>query len=605
MPLGGAPSDTVTAGRRARRSPHGLAGDRRPLLRRRRERRRRACRAAAARRALRGHRRGGDVGRRARGARRRPAAGRRVQPRRPGRAFPSSGSPTRRRRRDPRAARRGHPRDGLDRRRRGRESRGGGSIAAFSSRGLVLDGGLKPEPRGAGRLGADVGARPRRRRRGSLRDDQRDERRGRGDRRASQRSSRRVGRRSARAGCTGCSSDRRSAPISTRPRRAPVSSISAQRSSRRCSPSRRSSRSARCGTARSRAGAPRSRTSRRAGSSVSIGSAAIAPKGVEITVDPQRVRIRPGGSADVVVRADTSNLSVGGRRCDRRARSAARRLARGARPVGRRGARRRRPRLAGRHRRTTGTRVSDATPAALSFVAGVGDGDARPAGARRRAPRGRALARRDAPRAARAPPRAAARPVHVRAHRDGGRRASGSRAGHVHDSRCVAFPGDGTAASRRTRSSIASADGGPILAPSSRAREATLDVNRRGGVPSPREPVRAGEGAAPPSRRDLRARSESDPRSLAVQEGRRGLDPGVDGRRVDRGLPGLPRDPQHRARAVEGRHPLPPRRHARRGQVARDVDDLEVRADGPAVRRREGRRRLQSEDALAPASSSG
>jgi minor extracellular serine protease Vpr len=43
--------------------------------------------------------------------------------------------------------------------------------------------------------------------------------------------------------------------------------------------------------------------------SVSIGTAAIAPKGVEITVDPLRVRLRPGASSDVVVRASTSGLS--------------------------------------------------------------------------------------------------------------------------------------------------------------------------------------------------------------------------------------------------------------------------------------------------------
>ena len=53
----------------------------------------------------------------------------------------------------------------------------------------------------------------------------------------------------------------------------------------------------------------------------------------------------------------------------------------------------------------------------------------------------------------------------------------------------------------------------------------------------------------------------------------------------------LPRHAQHRPRPVEGRDPLPPGRHARRGQGARDVDDLEVRADGPPVRRRQGRRR--------------
>ena len=42
---------------------------------------------------------------------------------------------------------------------------------------------------------------------------------------------------------------------------------------------------------------------------VSIGNAALAPKGVEITVDPQRVRLGPGASVAVVVRADTVDLS--------------------------------------------------------------------------------------------------------------------------------------------------------------------------------------------------------------------------------------------------------------------------------------------------------
>jgi hypothetical protein len=42
---------------------------------------------------------------------------------------------------------------------------------------------------------------------------------------------------------------------------------------------------------------------------ISIGNASLAPKGVEITVDPERVRLRPGASAEVVVRADTFNLS--------------------------------------------------------------------------------------------------------------------------------------------------------------------------------------------------------------------------------------------------------------------------------------------------------
>jgi len=42
---------------------------------------------------------------------------------------------------------------------------------------------------------------------------------------------------------------------------------------------------------------------------ISIGNASLASKGVEITIDPDRVRLRPGGSADVVVRADTFDLS--------------------------------------------------------------------------------------------------------------------------------------------------------------------------------------------------------------------------------------------------------------------------------------------------------
>jgi hypothetical protein len=41
----------------------------------------------------------------------------------------------------------------------------------------------------------------------------------------------------------------------------------------------------------------------------SIGRAALAPKGVEVTIDPPQVRLRPRGSAAVTVVADTSDLS--------------------------------------------------------------------------------------------------------------------------------------------------------------------------------------------------------------------------------------------------------------------------------------------------------
>ncbi|HLG09963.1 MAG TPA: S8 family serine peptidase [Gaiellaceae bacterium] len=43
---------------------------------------------------------------------------------------------------------------------------------------------------------------------------------------------------------------------------------------------------------------------------VTIGSAALAPKGVQITADTQRLRLRPGGSTEIVIRADTGDLSV-------------------------------------------------------------------------------------------------------------------------------------------------------------------------------------------------------------------------------------------------------------------------------------------------------
>jgi minor extracellular serine protease Vpr len=102
---------------------------------------------------------------------------------------------------------------------------------------------------------------------------------------------------------------------------------------------------------------------------VSIGNTAIAPKGVEITVDPQRVRIRPGRSADVVVTANTSQLSsvAGAATGDLVLRTADSpdvhvpwAVAVPA-PVD----------LVSHIRiQMTGTRVSDATPAALSFVAG-------------------------------------------------------------------------------------------------------------------------------------------------------------------------------------------------------------------------------------------
>jgi hypothetical protein len=104
--------------------------------------------------------------------------------------------------------------------------------------------------------------------------------------------------------------------------------------------------------------------------SLSVGIAAIAPKGVEVTVDPQRFRLRRGRSALVVVRAETAALS------SEAGAATGELVIRGsdtpevhvpwtvAVPPG--------VDLVSRlSLQKTGTRVSDATPAALSFVAGA------------------------------------------------------------------------------------------------------------------------------------------------------------------------------------------------------------------------------------------
>ena len=92
-----------------------------------------------------------------------------------------------------------------------------------------------------------------------------------------------------------------------------------------------------------------------------------------------------------------------------------------------------------------------------------------------------------------------------------------------------------------------------------------------------RRPARAPHGAAPLARRQL---------------------PGAPRRRRGPGVHGLPRPAHARHGPDEGRHPPRARRLARRVRGARDVDDLQVRAPRPAVRRREGRRALRPEPAL-------
>jgi hypothetical protein len=104
---------------------------------------------------------------------------------------------------------------------------------------------------------------------------------------------------------------------------------------------------------------------------VRIGSAALAPKGVEITVDPDRLRLRPGGSADVLVRADTRELSeqagvATGELVLRVAGSQDARVP-WAVAVPERGT----DLISKLSLRRTGPRISDATPAVLGLVAGA------------------------------------------------------------------------------------------------------------------------------------------------------------------------------------------------------------------------------------------
>ena len=74
--------------------------------------------------------------------------------------------------------------------------------------------------------------------------------------------------------------------------------------------------------------------------------------------------------------------------------------------------------------------------------------------------------------------------------------------------------------------------------------------------------------------------------------------PRAPGRRHARRLSGLPRPAFERARPDEGRDPLRQGGDARRVRRACDVDDLEVRASAPPVRRREGRSALQPAEPL-------
>ena len=154
----------------------------------------------------------------------------------------------------------------------------------------------------------------------------------------------------------------------------------------------------------------------------------------------------------------------------------------------------------------------------------------------------------------------------------------------------------------RIRSTATTARRRPPPRPSSRSSAS----GHAGGHSFAPEGRPVGDGAQPASprlRADRDGRQHAE-RPLRVQEGGLRLGPDADGRRLRAGVRGVPGHAQRRARALQGRDPLPPRCHLPRDEGARHVDDLEVRAHGPSLRRRQGRRRLRPEAAVRTASSS-
>ena len=111
-------------------------------------------------------------------------------------------------------------------------------------------------------------------------------------------------------------------------------------------------------------------------------------------------------------------------------------------------------------------------------------------------------------------------------------------------------------------------------------------------LPPGADPARSRTGV----RGDPRVRRE--PPALAGAGAHRHR-PDRDGRRHASLVPGVPGAALLGARPDQGRHPLRHRRRPRRVRRARDVDDVEVRAPAPALRRREGRRALRASRAVA------
>src|SRR5438309_1233046 len=139
--------------------------------------------------------------------------------------------------------------------------------------------------------------------------------------------------------------------------------------------------------------------------------------------------------------------------------------------------------------------------------------------------------------------------------------------------------------------------------PGSRAAACAFPSRRPGGSRDrSRPPDDVGEGDRPESVRPCRRPDQ--PRNLhapyphlPVPRGAGG-GPGPDGRRPDRGLHRLPHPAQRRARSLQGWHPLPPQRRPRRSARPRHDHDVEDRAHGHPIRRRQGRRDRRPEEAL-------
>ena len=106
-------------------------------------------------------------------------------------------------------------------------------------------------------------------------------------------------------------------------------------------------------------------------------------------------------------------------------------------------------------------------------------------------------------------------------------------------------------------------------------------------------------------RRAGEARRRRPPHAAHAAAGARGGGARPPRRRVGRGVHRVAGPPRHHPGAGQGGHPLPPRPRRRRGQGPGRHDDVQDRPGRPALRRRQGRRAVRPQPAVADRARAG